>query len=349
MRCISKVRAFEWISDKVSPKAGFLRIIDQLKLPNTLQTIDLHSVEDVARAIETMQVRGAPAIGIVAAFGMLYAVRELEATRSIAEQLNSSYERLASTRPTAVNLFWALDRMKRVLLSSTGADLESLAYNEAMRIWEEDVLMNEQIAEHGANAIGEVKNILTHCNAGALATGGLGTALGVIRCISARMKQKSRSLHVWVDETRPYLQGARLTAWELMQDGINLSLIADNMAAYFMQRGEVDAVIIGADRIVRNGDVANKIGSYALSVLARHHGIPFYVAAPKSSFDTSMASMSEIPIEERSRDELTMIAAHRIAPEGVGVRHPAFDLTPGVLITGIITEEGVYRAPYHFV
>lgn len=342
----SSVHAFEWINEQESPKSGFLRIINQLALPNNLVYVDLRSIEEVAHSIESMQVRGAPAIGIVAAFGLLFAARALSDDPQYS--LEKAYRRLAATRPTAVNLFWALERMMRVLQDAPNNKIEDIAFDEAMRIWHEDIAMNLAMAEHGADAIGKISNILTHCNAGALATGGLGTALGVIRCIDARMKHAGSKLHVWVDETRPYLQGARLTAWELMQDKIEATLITDNMAAYFMQQKHVDAVIIGADRIACNGDVANKIGSYALAVCAKYHQIPFYVAAPRSTFDPSAKSMHDIPIEERSAEEVTCIGQYRIAPTNVAVRHPAFDLTPHTLISGIITQDGVHYPPYKF-
>ena len=289
------------------------------------------------------QVRGAPAIGIVAAFGMYFAAREnIADPNTYMEKMREAKQMLAATRPTAVNLFWALERTWHVVeKNGTSPNALRSLLDEANAIWQEDIEMNRAIAEHGADEIGDVSNILTHCNTGALATGGLGTALGVIREIDRRAKERGKKFHVWVDETRPYLQGARLTAWELIKDDIDCTLITDNMAAYFMQQKKVDAIIVGADRIARNGDVANKIGTYGLAVLARYHKIPFYVAAPESTFDENVGSLKDIPIEERSADEVTIIKGQRIAPACVHVRHPAFDLTPHELISGIITPKGI--------
>jgi methylthioribose-1-phosphate isomerase len=272
-----------------------------------------------------MRIRGAPAIGITAAYGMALAARageDREAARTL----------LASTRPTAVNLFWALERMK-----AAGDTLE-----EAHAIAAEDERMCQQIGDHGAELFGAGSRVLTHCNAGALATGDYGTALGVIR--SAHKQGKVN--HVWVDETRPFLQGARLTAWELMADGIPCKLICDNMAGHFMQRGEVDAVVVGADRVTANGDVANKIGTYTLAVLCKEHGIPFFVAAPSSTVDMKLSSGKDIPIEERDGREVREVFGVNVAPQGVEVRNPAFDVTPNHLITALITERGVLRPPY---
>lgn len=281
---------------------------------------------EVAEAIRTMVVRGAPAIGVCAAFGMALAAANGDDVRAAADLLKQA-------RPTAVNLAWAVDRMLRH---------RGDAVAEAEQILREDVEANMRIGRHGAALLGESATVLTHCNAGALATGGYGTALGVIRAAV----ESGRRIAVFADETRPYLQGARLTAWELQQDGIDVTLITDNMAGHFFQRGEFNAVIVGADRIAANGDTANKIGTYTVAVLAQTHGVPFYVAAPISTIDPSCPDGSHIPIEERSAGEVTEIFGSRIAPEGIAVRHPAFDVTPAKLVSAIITERGVLRAPY---
>jgi methylthioribose-1-phosphate isomerase len=264
-------------------------------------------------------VRGAPAIGCAAAFGV-----------ALDKGKKQAYEVLAKSRPTAVNLFWALERMKKA------KDLEA----EARAIFEEDIAANREIGRLGAELIAERARVMTHCNAGALATAGYGTALGVIR------SSKDKNISVIANETRPYLQGARLTAWEMVQEGIPCTLITDNMAGHLMSKGEVDVVVVGADRIAANGDVANKIGTYALAVLAQRHGIPFYVAAPLSTFDPNIADGSRIPIEERPADEVTGYRDTRWAPKGVNVRNPAFDVTPAELITGIVCDRGVLRPPY---
>ncbi len=320
-----------------------LQLVDQLALPDNYVLLTMESVDDIAHAIKAMIVRGAPAIGITAAFGVYYAAREAWKSHDKAALIRNAKDLLAQTRPTAVNLFWALDRMMACVEKHISDATPDAILCEAKQILKEDYDMNLAMAEHGADAIGNVKNILTHCNAGALATAGLGTALGVIRAIDARLKDNGESLHVWVDETRPYLQGARLTSWELMQDGVDCTLITDNMAAHFMKQGLVDAVIVGADRIARNGDFANKIGTYGLAVLAAYHRIPFYVAAPSSTFDANMATGDDIVIEERAPSEVVVINGKRIAPDGVKARHPAFDVTPHQLVTGIITPDGVLR------
>ncbi len=319
-----------------------LILLDQLALPETERYVPLNTVAEVAHAITQMLVRGAPAIGITAAFGMYYSARDHWKEDDKRARIAADKNRLAETRPTAVNLFWALERMMKTVDAHLHDETPDAILAEAHQIWREDIAMNQAMAIHGADAIGQVPNILTHCNAGALATGGLGTALGVIREIHERQKNAS-PLHVWVDETRPYLQGARLTAWELMKDGIDCTLITDNMSAYLMQQKLVDAIIVGADRIAANGDTANKIGTYALAVLAKYHHIPFYVAAPDSTFDPTLASGDQIVIEERSGDEVVLVKGKRIAPEGVKTRHPAFDVTPHSLITGIITPSGILR------
>jgi len=305
-----KVEALRW-------KGDALELLDQRQLPDRVVYVSCRNAADVAAAIRDMVVRGAPAIGCAAAFGIAL------------EPAESSYEVLAKSRPTAVNLFWALERMRRA------KDKRA----EAEAIFAEDLAVNRSIGAHGAKLIPQGARVLTYCNTGALATAGHGTALGVIR--SARDK----GISVIACETRPYLQGARLTAWECMQEGIPCTLITDNMAGHLMSRNEVDLVIVGADRIAANGDTANKIGTYTLAVLARRHGLPFYVAAPLSTFDRSMANGSLIPIEERPADEVTGYRGQRWAPERVAVRNPAFDVTPAELITAIICEKGVVQAP----
>ena len=320
-----------------------LDLLDQLALPEAIVYLPMRSVDDIAHAITSMVVRGAPAIGITAAFGIFYAARASWPSSDRLSPIMASRDKLARTRPTAVNLFWALDRMMACVSQHISDDSPAAILDEAKAIWKEDYEMNLAMAEHGADELGNVKNVLTHCNAGALATGGLGTALGVIRAIDARLREKGERLHVWVDETRPYLQGARLTSWELMQDNIDCTLITDNMAGHIMKSGLVDAVIVGADRIARNGDFANKIGTYSLAVLAAYHHIPFYAAAPDSTFDPALESGDDIVIEERASSEVVLVKGQRIAPEGVKTRHPAFDVTPHSLVTGIITPEGVRR------
>jgi len=322
-----------------------LAFIDQRKLPWSKVEVPCSTAEEVATAIKEMVVRGAPAIGIAAAIGLYLGVKDyqgnLEAFFLLLEEKKSL---LASTRPTAVNLFWALNRMEEVARASA-LPLEKLKKRlraEALRIWEEDLEANRKMGQMGASLFREPVSLLTHCNAGALATGGYGTALGVIRALHDKGMVKL----VLVDETRPLLQGARLTAWELDQEGIPHRLITDNMAGYFMARGMVDAVVVGADRIAANGDVANKIGTYTLAVLAQRHGIPFYVAAPFSTWDLSLPSGHEIPIEERSQEEVTHLAGRRICPPGTPAFNPAFDITPHELVTAIITERGVVH-PSH--
>ena len=342
------VEAIAWHGDA---ERGVVRMLEQRDLPQRETYHELLTLEEVATAIEEMTVRGAPAIGIAAAMGLVLGLRAAPED-ALAEHFKAARERLSKTRPTAVNLFWALERMQAAFEEHQpkGRDhLVAALHEEAVAIHREDIAMNRQMGAHGAQLFEPGQRILTHCNAGALATGGYGTALGVIRALAERDGRKGpKAPKVWVDETRPYLQGARLTAWELLAEGIQATLISDNMAAHFMQRGEVDAVIIGADRIAANGDVANKIGSYGLAVLAQHHGIPFYVAAPSSTLDAATATGAEIIIEERSAQEVTQIGTTIIAPRGIAVRHPAFDVTPNAMITAIITEQGVHQAPYAF-
>jgi methylthioribose-1-phosphate isomerase len=304
---------------------------------------------DVAEAIRTLVVRGAPAIGCAAAFGLVLAARQslAEDTDGILRDLEEAEKGLASTRPTAVNLFWALDRMRRVAHAERARpvpDFRARLLAEAQAILEEDLAGNRALGAHGAALVPEGARILTHCNAGALATAGYGTAVGVIRAAHER----GRVAMVWVDETRPVMQGSRLTAWEMVKEGIPHRLISDVAAGFVMKRGEVDLVVTGADRIASNGDTANKIGTYSVAVLAKHHGIPFYIAAPFSTIDTSIPSGAAIPIEERAGDEVRRTGGRQTAPSETPVYNPAFDVTPAELIAGIITERGVFRYPYSF-
>ena len=324
-----------------------LYLIDQRKLPMEEEYVPCKKCEEVARAIEMMVVRGAPAIGATAAFGYVLGamekIKEVKDWNSFVEEMKKVKERLSRTRPTAVNLFWALERMERTLLEhGTLEGVVERLEEEAVKIAREDIETNKAIGRNGADLIEDGMTILTHCNTGALATVDYGTALGVIRTAH----EQGKRIRVFVDETRPYLQGARLTAWELLKYGIEAILISDNMAGWMMKLGEVDAVIVGADRVVANGDVANKIGTYTLAVLANRHNIPFYVALPTSTIDLSLKSGEEIPIEERNPDEVTHCGGCRIAPEGIKVKNPAFDVTEHELVTAIITEKGVIRPPY---
>jgi methylthioribose-1-phosphate isomerase len=303
-----------------------LFLLDQRLLPASEVWIECHTSSEVADAIRTMVVRGAPAIGVSAAFGMALSAKN-------GEDLHEAARVLKDSRPTAVNLAWAVDRMQRC---------EGDWTEEAERILREDVEANRRLGRFGAALLGASTTVLTHCNAGALATGGYGTALGVIRAAV----EDGKRVAVFADETRPYLQGARLTAWELQRDGIDVTLITDNMSGHFFQQGQFDAVVVGADRIAANGDTANKIGTYTVAVLAHAHGVPFYIAAPVSTIDPQCPDGSAIPIEERSAEEVVEMFGKRVAPEGIHVRHPAFDVTPSRLITAIITDRGVLRAPY---
>lgn len=320
-------------------------MIDQRQLPQKEVYVRLKSVEQVARAIENMTIRGAPAIGLAAAYGLALAVRQARAGKNLSRAFEKAYERLWRTRPTARNLFWALDRMKTVFEKNQKQDLEALKeimVAEARQMDEEDLAMNMKIGEYGQKLISSGDTILTHCNAGGLATAGYGTALGVIRAAVARGKK----IKVLADETRPLLQGARLTCWELERAGIPVTLITDNMAGYLMKKGEISLVVVGADRIALNGDVANKIGTYSVAVLAREHHLPFYVAAPLSTFDFSLKTGAVIPIEERQPDEVRKIGGKLITVADLPVRNPAFDVTPAGLISAIITERSVLRPPF---
>ncbi len=332
------MRPILWCEDHV-------RLIDQTVLPGREEWLTCRSARDVAEAIRSMKIRGAPAIGIAAAYGVALAALGSRATEvsTLHAELEEASRLLASTRPTAVNLFWALERMRKAWSQEPEVpSLQRAVVARARALAAEDEQMCRDIGRHGASLVPAGARILTHCNAGALATGDYGTALGVVRAAH----EAGRVELVWVDETRPFLQGARLTAWELMQDGVPCRLICDNMAGHFMQRGQVDLVVVGADRITARGDVANKIGTYSVAVLCREHGIPFYVAAPYSTIDASLRDGADIPIEERSADEVTEIAGRRIAPMGIAVANPAFDVTPARLVSAIITERGVFRPPY---
>lgn len=330
------------VPESVTWMGDSLRVLDQRALPDEAIFIDCRTVTRVADAIRSLAVRGAPAIGIAAAYGMVLGAREDR------RNLESVVSELAATRPTAVNLFWALDRMRAAAAREAGEPddifLSRLLF-EAEAIHHEDVTNNKKIGAHGASLLPERATVLTHCNAGALATGGHGTALGILR--SARDAGKE-ILRVYADETRPLLQGARLTAWELAEDGFSVTVICDSMAAHLMSRERVDAVIVGADRIAANGDAANKIGTYGLAVLAAYHRVPFYVAAPRSSFDPGLAEGREIPIEERGAEEVRLLPDGKRVPDAVSVWNPAFDVTPAALITAIVDETGVYKAPYDF-
>jgi methylthioribose-1-phosphate isomerase len=323
---------------------GRVRMIDQTRLPDETVILDLRTVEDVAEAIESMRVRGAPAIGVAAGLGLALAARAAlaEPAAPFQQQLQQYAERLRRTRPTAVNLFWAIDRLMNLAEGENDpARAAERLETEARAMIEEDVRINHAIGRHGAALLPSEGGVLTHCNAGSLATVAFGTALGVIRAAVA----DGKALHVFVDETRPRLQGMKLTAWELQREGIPATLITDNAAGWIMRQGRVQAVVVGADRIAANGDTANKIGTYGLALLARAHAIPFYVAAPLSTIDLSLADGSAIPIEERSPDEVTHVAGIRQAPEGVTALNPAFDVTPADLITAVITEGGTAQPP----
>lgn len=344
-----RLRVLETSVRPISLENGRLMLLDQRKIPESIEYFDASNLEDMFLAIKDMVVRGAPAIGVAAALGLA-----MEATRiqqvalaypHFLESLRSAKDKLQSSRPTAVNLRWATESIFEIAENNSTMPLDELAQlllASAEAMIEKDILINKAIGEHGSRLLKDGNSVLTHCNAGALATCGWGTALGVIRSAVAR----GHNLTVYVDETRPRQQGARLTVWELLRDGIIPTLITDNMAGYLMAQGKVDAVVVGADRIASNGDAANKIGTYSVAVLAQAHGIPFYVAAPLSSIDPHINSGVEIPIEERDYDEVLLIHGQQIAAEGVNVLNPAFDVTPARLITGIITEKGVLYSPY---
>jgi methylthioribose-1-phosphate isomerase len=325
------VETIEWTD------AGVV-MIDQTRLPREQVFVTCRSYVEVAVAIRSMVIRGAPAIGVAAAMGVALGVQE-----------DADFDRvcdtLASTRPTAVNLFWAIERMRILRASLEGLPREQMVarmIEEAKNIRLDDIAICRAMGKHGAPLVPDGKTVLTHCNAGALATAGYGTALGVIRAAA----ESGKKIDVFADETRPFLQGARLTAWELQQDGIPTTLITDNMAGHFLHSGRIGCVVVGADRIAANGDVANKIGTYSLAVLAKENGVPFYVAAPVSTFDLTLASGDSIPIEQRSAEEVTHVFGVPVAPENIAVENPAFDVTPARYVTAIISERGVARAPY---
>jgi methylthioribose-1-phosphate isomerase len=330
-------------------KDGHVVMVDQRKLPTQEIYVELRTAREVARAIEKMIIRGAPAIGIAAAMGLALGVSKSKAkgTAALATEFYKLCDMMAATRPTAVNLFWAIDRMKRVFSESaragrSPAEIREVLLAEARSVHDEDVASCRAMGEHGATILPDDGRVLTHCNAGALATGGYGTALGVIRAAV----ECGKHIVVYADETRPFLQGARLTAWELLRDGIETTIITDGMSGSLMRRGSVDAVVVGADRIAANGDVANKIGTYTVAVLAREHDVPFYVAAPTSTVDLATTDGSGIPIEERDRREVTHVGSKRVVPEDAGVWNPAFDITPHRFVSAIITEHGICRPPY---
>jgi len=335
----AKIETLRWVGDE----RGHLVLIDQTRLPLELVELACPDLETVWDAIKQLRVRGAPAIGIAAAYGVILGMQPLGAADDFGPALDRVTARLATSRPTAVNLFWALDRMKAKghslpASSSPGSRLAALLA-EARAIHEEDRAICRAIGRHGAELLKDRSGVLTHCNAGGLATAEYGTALSVL----FTCQDQGKKLHIFVDETRPLLQGSRLTAWELAQRGIEATLICDNMAGQVMREGRVQAVIVGADRITACGDTANKIGTYSVAVLAQAHGIPFYVAAPSTTFDLSLETGDQIPIEERSREEITHGFGRQTAPDGVDVYNPAFDVTPAGLIAAIITEKGVIR------
>lgn len=317
-------------------------MIDQTRLPQETAFVTCRSYTEVADAIRNMVIRGAPAIGVAAAMGIALGAL---GSQDLDRDMPVICETLAQTRPTAVNLFWAIDRMRVLYLSMRSMGIEEIRARlvaEAQIIREEDIAINQAIGRNGAPLVPDGKTVLTHCNAGALATAGFGTALGVIRAAV----EMGKKIDVFADETRPFLQGSRLTAWELQRDGIETTLITDSMAGHFLKSGRIGCVVVGADRIAANGDVANKVGTYTLAVLAKENNVPFYVAAPVSTLDLSLASGETIPIEERAAKEVTHVQGVPIAPEGIHVANPAFDVTPNRYVSAIITERGVARAPY---
>ena len=325
-------------------------MLDQRLLPTEEKWLMLKSYDEVAAGIKDMVVRGAPAIGVSAAYGFALGAKQFVGTdvADLEEEIEYISEVIGKTRPTAVNLFWAIDRMKRTFQQAKSegksvSEIKAILVGDAEAIHLEDIESQRLIAEYGGELLQDNSTVLTHCNAGALATGGVwGTALGVIR----GAVNQGKTISVIADETRPYLQGARLTAWELMQDDIPVTLITDNMSGHMMKKGKVQAVVVGSDRIAANGDVANKIGTYMVAVLAKQHGIPFYVAAPLSTVDMNCPTGDDIPIEERDRTEVTHVKDIQLAPDGIGVSNYAFDVTPNEFVTAIITEKGVARAPY---
>jgi methylthioribose-1-phosphate isomerase len=334
------IKTVEWTNDGV-------RFIDQTKLPTEEVYVTCKTYQEVATAIRDMIVRGAPAIGVAAAMGVALGVMQSSAAdaQALSREFDQIAQDISETRPTAVNLFWAIRRMREKFDSVAAMPvpkIKAALVQEAQQMHVEDIAANQAMGRHGATLMPASGGVLTHCNAGALATCGYGTALGVFRAAI----ESGKNLHVYADETRPFLQGARLTAWELIKDGIPTTLIADNMSGAMMRQGKIKAVVVGADRIAANGDVANKIGTYTVAVLAKEHGIPFYVAAPWSTVDMNTASGDQIPIEQRSPMEVTHHGGKLMAPDGVLVENPAFDVTPNKYVTAIITERGIARAPY---
>jgi methylthioribose-1-phosphate isomerase len=334
------IQTLEWTESGV-------RFIDQTKLPTEETYVNCTTHEQVADVIRTMVVRGAPAIGVAAAMGIALGVQNSKAATAdeMKPELDQICDIIGKTRPTAVNLFWAIRRMQdkfESLRTRPLTQIKQALIEEAQRMHAEDIAANQAMGRHGASLMPASGGVLTHCNAGALATCGYGTALGVIRAAV----EQGKKIHVYADETRPFLQGSRLTAWELMKDGIPTTVISDNMAGAMMKQGKIGAVVVGADRIAANGDVANKIGTYTVAVLAKEHGIPFYVAAPFSTIDLATPDGGKIPIEQRNAREVTHIAGKQMVPDGVPVENPAFDVTPAKYVTAIITERGIARAPY---
>lgn len=332
------MKPVEWLDNKI-------KVLDQTRLPREESYLELSSYQEVAQAIKEMRVRGAPAIGVAAAYGIALGVQGIsaETIEEFLTELHQIFEVFSSTRPTAVNLFKAIERMKAVAAKGEEVtQIKAALLAEARQVHTDEEESTRRLSQFGAELIQDGFTILTHCNAGALATAGYGTALGMIKAA----KEQGKRIKVRATETRPLLQGARLTAWELMQENIPVNLITDSMAGYFIGRGEIDCVVVGADRITANGDVANKIGTYTLAVLSMENDVPFYVAAPTSSIDLSLPSGRQIPIEERSPGEVTHIQGISIAPEGVGAANPAFDVTPHRYVTAIITEKGIAREPY---
>lgn len=334
------IKTIEWTNQGVV-------MVDQRVLPEKEIYPCYRTYQEVAEAIRTMVVRGAPAIGVAAAMGIALGVRQIEDLPGgeYEAQFEEICRTIERTRPTAVNLFWAVRRMRGLFQKVQGQSRQEIGRileEEALAVYHEDIAINRRMGQYGQELLPQKGTILTHCNAGALATAGYGTALGVIRAA----REAGKQIEVLADETRPFLQGARLTAWELAQDGIPVRLLCDNMAGWMMQRGKIDGVIVGADRIAANGDTANKIGTYSVAVLARENGVPFYVAAPISTLDLSLADGSQIPIEERDPAEVTHFHGQRVAPQGVSAHNPAFDVTPNRYITAIVTERGVARGPF---
>ena len=334
------IQTLEWTDQGV-------RFIDQTKLPTEETYVTCTTHEQVADVIRTMVVRGAPAIGVAAAMGIALGAKNSKAANvgEFKREFDQICDVIGKTRPTAVNLFWAIRRMQKkfdILHTLSVAEIKQALIEESQRMHAEDIAANQAMGRHGATLMPNEGGVLTHCNAGALATAGYGTALGVIRAAV----EQGKKIHVYADETRPFLQGSRLTAWELMKDGIPTTVISDNMAGAMMKQGKIGAIVVGADRVAANGDVANKIGTYTIAILAKEHGIPFYVAAPISTVDLATSDGSKIPIEQRNAREVTHIAGRQMVPNGVSIENPAFDVTPAKYVTAIITERGIARAPY---